>query len=504
MFQYPYGDSQQLNLDWLMEQWLETKASIDGSLQGEIDRVEAAITDLLTARDQAVAAKTAAESAATSASGYAGTASTAASTATAQAAAAAASAALAGNHASNAQTSETNAGLQSTAAGNSASSAATSATNARNSELAAAASSSAAAGNALYSEGWAVGTQNGVPVTAGSPYYENNAKYYAEHGGGGGGTIEIKTIENVSVAHIEDATPDDIKELDIEITPVQSGTGNPSPDNVRPISGWTECNVWDKTVYDTTLPATKTYPFPAAAGTVFGGSLIINEDGSGSMTVTLFEQIIDENTTINSHSVGIGNLASKFYCSADFARNNNGLSYCNYLVKKAATAITDENKYVFDGSTYVHINIQNTYTGIVDGTDDQVSALAKFRTYLALHPVQIVATLATPIEYTLTAQEVITLLEDENYVWTDTGNIAKLKYYAYANTDQKIALVKALIAPVEDDYVATQVYAANDFLIVDNTLYIVTASIANGATITPGTNVTATTVGTQLSTILNS
>lgn len=180
MFQYPYGDTQQLNLDWLMEQWQETKASIDGSLQGEIDRVEAAITDLLTARDQAVAAKTAAETAATSAAGYAGTASAAASTATAQATAAASSAALAGTHASNAQTSETNAGLQATAAGNSASAAAVSEGNARNSELAAAASSSAAAGNALYAEGMAKGTQNGTPVTSGSPYYEDNAKYYAD------------------------------------------------------------------------------------------------------------------------------------------------------------------------------------------------------------------------------------------------------------------------------------------------------------------------------------
>ena len=179
MFQYPYGDTQQLNLDWLMEQWQETKASIDGSLQGEIDRVEAAITDLLTARDQAVAAKTAAETAATSASGYAGTASTAASTATAQATAAAGSAALAGTHASNAQTSETNAGLQATAAGNSAAAAAVSAGNASNSEGAAAASSSAAAGNALYAEGMANGTQNGTPVASGSPYYENNAAYWA-------------------------------------------------------------------------------------------------------------------------------------------------------------------------------------------------------------------------------------------------------------------------------------------------------------------------------------
>ena len=32
---------------------------------------------------------------------------------------------------------------------------------------------------ALKSEGWAVGEQNGTPVASGSPYYENNAKYFA-------------------------------------------------------------------------------------------------------------------------------------------------------------------------------------------------------------------------------------------------------------------------------------------------------------------------------------
>ena len=38
---------------------------------------------------------------------------------------------------------------------------------------------------ALKSEGYAVGEQNGVPVGSDSIYYENNAKYYSEHGGGG-------------------------------------------------------------------------------------------------------------------------------------------------------------------------------------------------------------------------------------------------------------------------------------------------------------------------------
>jgi hypothetical protein len=55
----------------------------------------------------------------------------------------------------------------------------TSATNAGNSESAAAGSASAAAADALEAEGFAVGTQDGVPVSSGSPYYQNNAKYYS-------------------------------------------------------------------------------------------------------------------------------------------------------------------------------------------------------------------------------------------------------------------------------------------------------------------------------------
>lgn len=49
----------------------------------------------------------------------------------------------------------------------------------------------AAEADALKSEGFAVGEQNGVPVGPGSPYYENNAKYYAEEaqGGGSGGHV---------------------------------------------------------------------------------------------------------------------------------------------------------------------------------------------------------------------------------------------------------------------------------------------------------------------------
>lgn len=42
-------------------------------------------------------------------------------------------------------------------------------------------SATSAASNALVAEGWATGKQNGTDVGSGSPYYENNAKYYNDN-----------------------------------------------------------------------------------------------------------------------------------------------------------------------------------------------------------------------------------------------------------------------------------------------------------------------------------
>ena len=130
MYQYPYGNAQQLNLDWLMEQWQTVKQSIDGSLQGEIDRVEAAITDLLNARDAAVAAAGAANTSAGAAAQSAQAAAADAATAAAQAAAANTARSNAAQAANNAQTYANTAQAQATAAQNAAGQAAASASQA--------------------------------------------------------------------------------------------------------------------------------------------------------------------------------------------------------------------------------------------------------------------------------------------------------------------------------------------------------------------------------------
>lgn len=61
-----------------------------------------------------------------------------------------------------------------------------------------------------------------------------------------------------------------------------------------------------------------------------------------------------------------------------------------------------------------------------------------------------------------------------------------------------IAQNRGMIAGSEDSATASKGYSAGEFLIYNNTLYKVTADIAQGGAITPGTNVTATTVGEVL------
>ena len=50
----------------------------------------------------------------------------------------------------------------------------------------------------------------------------------------------------------------------------------------------------------------------------------------------------------------------------------------------------------------------------------------------AIADVQIIYELATPIEYTLTETQALTLLKGENNIWVDDSDDLELQYYAKA------------------------------------------------------------------------
>ena len=60
-----------------------------------------------------------------------------------------------------------------------------------------------------------------------------------------GNPVLCKAIGNVSgsIASFPDGDGTPLRSLMVNIEPVQSGSGDPSPENVRPISGWTGANI---------------------------------------------------------------------------------------------------------------------------------------------------------------------------------------------------------------------------------------------------------------------
>lgn len=103
----------------------------------------------------------------------------------------------------------------------------------------------------------------------------------------GGKLVEATATGNPLTFTTEKTKP--LRSLLIPFTPVQSGTGDPSPDNVRPITGWTGvtvnhsgADISDPTVYPVTFPAMgknllKPYPFTV---TRHDTTFTYNADGS--------------------------------------------------------------------------------------------------------------------------------------------------------------------------------------------------------------------------------
>lgn len=144
----------------------------------------------------------------------------------------------------------------------------------------------------------------------------------------------------------------------------------------------------------------------------------------------------------------------------------------------------------------------------ITGLTDRSPTAETVTQYFTDNPTTIVYPLDTPLTYQLTPHEIY-LLADYNSIWMDADGKIKLDYKTNAiatkgDINEAIARIKALakiteaIAPVESSYTATQNYSVGDYLIVDYKLYKVTAAIANGGTITPNTNVTATTIMAEI------
>ncbi len=97
------------------------------------------------------------------------------------------------------------------------------------------------------------------------------------------GTACLVTSASGDPASFPDGADDaPVADLKVSVRPVQSGSGVPSPENVRPVSGWTGATLYHSGE-DTSDPETLSVSWQSQAGTVYGGTL---DATAGMLTVT--------------------------------------------------------------------------------------------------------------------------------------------------------------------------------------------------------------------------
>jgi len=325
-----------------------------------------------------------------------------------------------------------------------------------------------------------------------------------------------------------------LKSLVVDINPVQSGSGDPSPDNVRPITGWTGAKV--------TRAGKNLLPNTAVTSTVQGVTYTVNSDGSISSNGTstgwqglkiseftlgagqykLLSGVIPAQRyysyfSLLNGSVEVANTSNdgikSFTISEDttltcrlFSRPNAVLNNVMNHPMILLESDTDTTYTPFVGYDTYSITFPTEAGTVYGGSLDVLTGVLTVYPYYASYNgetltgrwisdrdvyavgttptigAQVVNIGAEGTEIQLSPHEVKSLL-GQNNIFADTGDSA-VEYRA----DTKL-YIERLTEP-DADMIADANITSGSYFMVGNTLYKATANIASGSAVIEGTNAT--------------
>jgi hypothetical protein len=180
--------------------------------------------------------------------------------------------------------------------------------------------------------------------------------------------------------------------------PVQEGSGDPSPDNIRPISGRDAVSV---TRQENGQTITMTLP-----STIYGGTVdAVTGEGQetwGTETITRVASIVE--------------LTSVLRCSATLLQTSvtakAGSAISNWLREYVSYVIDKESFYTNQTQIYIKISKTRLLSFDVAGVD----------AYLSEHPLTVCYKLASPVPITATGAQPIPALSGINTVLTDADS----------------------------------------------------------------------------------
>lgn len=228
--------------------------------------------------------------------------------------------------------------------------------------------------------------------------YEN-----AEGGGGVEKTVTGKTIT------ITDALAEPMKLADIEILFTQSGSGTPSPTNIRPISGYTGASLH---VNDAVYPIS----WQSEAGTVYSGHVDLI---SGLLTVTMGSVVLG---SLSWAKRIVSTNKWQFYATKSGMKNPSSSAAKANMTCEAYPTISADSAYLGNQG----IAMART-SDILYVTDLNYETDSDFKA--AMSGVLLVYELETPQTYQLTPQEISTL-KGTNIIWSDANGDTTVTYMA--------------------------------------------------------------------------
>ena len=205
-----------------------------------------------------------------------------------------------------------------------------------------------------------------------------------------------------------------LKSLIVSIEPVQSGSGDPSPENVRPISGWTGANGFISPTLDGQDGTAISVNWQPEAGTVYGGTLDVT---NGVLVVT---HVSLDVTALLSHAKGSSTTFDEFYyrtksavkpiaqsSSSASIRSNVAVSGADSSANFIQTRLAaNQPRFIFPAGTMPDVT----------AFDDWVNTLINNGNTPCFW-----YELLSPVTYQLTPTEVRSLLGANN-IWFDCGD----------------------------------------------------------------------------------
>lgn len=222
------------------------------------------------------------------------------------------------------------------------------------------------------------------------------------------------TVSNQDVAAFTDGANDvPVKAISVAVMPSQSGEGTPTPSNVRPISGWTGTDITVSPTSDTEDGEKYTVSW-TEQGTVYGGTLAIDDSGNGTLTAEWAKYVMDGATNaFNLMSDGgtyklvtKTNLLVQGYNTTP--TNDLPTLFCNMYNAKGIGALG--NAYI--GGYYFRACVDTSFADV-----------AAFNAYLTTHNLEYVYKLSSPVIYEISAPQIKTLL-GTNYISADSGKVS--------------------------------------------------------------------------------